>query len=545
MMGQPVLILKQGTQREQGEPALILNIDAGSAIADAVRTTLGPKGMDKMLVDGVGDTIVTNDGVTILKELDVEHPAAKMVIEAAKTQDDECGDGTTTTVILTGELLQKAKPLIKESIHPTVIVEGYQLALKEAKKILKTVTPELKAMGEHATLMDVASTSMTGKTTEESKGELATLVVDAIMAVAEQFKDKHYEVDLENVNLVKMKGKAIENTERVNGLVIMKEKASKGMHCRQASDDMVMVGLLSGSLRVKDHKVNIQEVDELDRLVERDELELNSMIEGVRNSMVDVLFVQKDISDEAAAMLEEVGIVGYRRVSEDEMDMISRATGATIVSKTGDLVDKCGRCLYGTDKHEGANYVFLKGRDDQESFPVQTIIVRGATDHVVDEIERSIHDALSTVAVALEDGLVCIGGGGSFIEIVLGLEKYANTIEGRRSFAVKAFAEAMESIPRTLAENAGLDKIDTILALRKSHAEGGLYHGINVTTGTVEDMRVQCVVEPHRLVEQALIGAVETANMILRIDDVIASKGMDLGPGAPGGAQQGPPPGMG
>lgn len=538
-----VPIFREGTRREQGEKAIILNAEAGAALADAVRTTLGPKGMDKMLVDGHGETIITNDGVTILKEVDVEHPAAKMVIETAKAQDDECGDGTTTVVILTGELLKEAIPLIRKNIHPTMIIEGYQRSLDFALQILneKSISitdPQLHEgkvkLNDRAqeTLRYIAQTSMTGKTTEEYKDYLSEIVVEAIEEIAVKEKDERgaisdISVDVDDIQVIKQRGRPIKETYRMEGVVLKKELLTRSGPKRIESASVI---LISGSLKPKTVEMRFDNIEAAEEAMGKEGRDIKCMIDIIVDAGADIVVVQKDVSDELISELEAHKIVAFNRVSMDEMDLIAKATGATPINRIEDLKDDDMGWVntYREQKHEGEPYQYFDQTSIEElkwKVP-QTILVRGATDHIVDEVARAIHDALSTVAVTYEDQMLLEGGGASYMAVSVAVDNYAQSIEGRQSFAVEAYARALEVVPRTLAENAGMDAIDTLLALKAKHSTGQPV-GVDVMAGAVGPLLGKRVVEPFRLVEQALIGATETACMILRIDDVIAAKGID------------------
>ena len=541
MGGTPIFVLKEGTERESGKGAQIKNIAAAKAIADAVRTTLGPKGMDKMLVDSMGDVIITNDGVTILKEVDVEHPAAKMVIEVAKTQDEQCGDGTTTAVIFAGELLKLSETLIEKNVHPTLITEGYRLAADKAVNVLKDMSLKV-GIDDDENLKNIALTSMTGKAAGDMKEILADIVVRAVKAIAEK-KGEGYKVDIDNIKVEKKQGESVKDTTLIEGILVDKERVHQNM---PKSIESPKIALINAAFEVKktevDAKIQITDPSQFQKFLENEENILRAMAEKVSNAGVDVVFCQKGIDDLAQHFLAKKGIYAVRRVKKSDMEKLAKATSAKIISNLDDLsaedLGSAGKVE--EEKIGGDDMTFVTGCSNAKAV---SILIRGASEHVIDEVERGIHDALSTVGVAIEDGLMTAGGGAASIEIARELRTYAIQVGGREQFAIEAFASALEVVPRTLAENAGLDPINTIIDIIKAHAEGQKFHGINVYTGVVEDMRALNVLEPLRVGTQAIQAATETANLILRIDDIIKSKG---GGGAPGGMPPGGmPPGMG
>ncbi|MBN1540450.1 MAG: TCP-1/cpn60 chaperonin family protein [Candidatus Thermoplasmatota archaeon] len=536
--GTPILVLKEGTDRKSGKGAQFNNIAAAKAIADAVRTTLGPKGMDKMLVDSMGDVVITNDGVTILKEVDVEHPAAKMVIEVAKTQDEACGDGTTTAVIFAGELLKLAEALIEKNIHPTLITEGYRLAAEKAVEVLNNIA--LKVDDDKEALLKIAKTSMTGKSAGDKKDLLADIAVKAVTSIVEE-RDGKKKADIDNIKVEKKQGGSINDTELIEGIIVDKERVHEGMP-RFIEDPRI--ALVNAAFEVKktevDAKIQITDPSQFQAFLENEENILREMVKKVEGSGANVVFCQKGIDDLAQHFLAKKGIYAARRVKKSDMEKLAKATGAKIVSNLEDLspsdLGKAGAVE--EKKIGGDEMTFVTGCKNAKAV---SILVRGASEHVIDEIERGLHDALSTVAVSVEDGKMTAGGGSAAIEIARELRTFAIKTGGREQFAIEAFATALEVVPRTLAENAGLDPINTIIEINKAHSDGGKFHGVNVYTGHIEDMRTLNVLEPLRVGTQAILAATETANMVLRIDDVIASKSTDKG-GAPGGM---PPGGMG
>jgi len=535
---QPIIVLKEGTKREKGKGAQSNNIMAARAISDAVKSTLGPKGMDKMLVDSMGDVVVTNDGATILKEIDVEHPAAKMIVEVAKSQDEECGDGTTSAVVLTGELLKYAGELLDQNIHPTVICGGYKLAAEKAKQILNKLSIDIKP-GDKKALRNIAITSMASKGASSEKDVLADVVVDAVTRVAEKVGSKTF-VDLDNIQIQKKQGGGIGGTEIITGIILDKERVHEGMPKTVKNAKMALV---NAALEVKktevDARIQINDPTQLQAFLDEEEGMLKKMVEKIKKSGANVLVCQKGIDDIAQHYLAKHGIYAVRRAKKSDMDKLSKATGAKVVANLDDLSKN--------DLGQAGNVEERKIGEDKMTFVTDcknpkavSILIRGTTEHVIDELERGLHDALSVVKVALEDGKMTAGGGAAAIAIAMALRDYAPSVGGREQMAIEAFANAIEIVPKTLSENAGLDPIDMMLEIRNAHKKGKRYAGINVYHGKVDDMLKNNVIEPLRVSMQEIEASSEAATMILRIDDVIASKG---GGGAPPGGM--PPGGMG
>jgi thermosome len=538
---QPIIILREGTTREKGKGAQSNNIMAARAISDAVKSTLGPKGMDKMLVDSMGDVVITNDGATILKEIDVEHPAAKMIVEVAKSQDEECGDGTTSAVIFTGELLKYAGELLEQNIHPTVICGGYKLAATKAVEVLNKLAIPIKP-GDKKTLKDIAMTSMASKGASSEKELFADVVVDAVTRIAEKINDKTY-VDLDNVQIQKKQGGGIANTEIIKGIILDKERVHEGMP-KQIKNPKI--ALVNSALEVKktevDARIQIQDPTQLQAFLDEEEGMLKKMVEKIKRSGTSVLICQKGIDDIAQHFLAKDGIYSVIRAKKSDMEKLSKATGANIVANLDGLTSK--------DLGNAGNVEEKKIGDDKMTFITDcknpkavSLLIRGTTEHIVDELERGLHDALSVVKVALEDGKMLPGGGAAATTIAMTLRDYGPSIGGREQMAIEAFANAIEVIPKTLSENAGLDPIDMMLEVRRAHKMGKKYAGINVLAGKVDDMLKIKVIEPLRVSLQEIEASSEAATMILRIDDVIATKGGRGAPpmGGPGGM---PPGGM-
>ncbi|HUR61015.1 MAG TPA: thermosome subunit beta [Candidatus Thermoplasmatota archaeon] len=541
--GQPIYILKDGTERTRGRTAQSNNIYAARLIAETVKSTLGPRGMDKMLVDSMGDVVITNDGATILKEIDVAHPAAKMVIEVAKTQDAECGDGTTTSVILTGELLKVAGDLLEKGIHPTTITGGYNIAAKEALRILNGMAMPIKK-GDTKTLGMIANTSLASKNASANAETMTKIVVDACTAVAETLgsgKTAEVEVDLDNILVQKAKGGSLEDTSLIQGIILDKERVHSGMPQQVTKAKIALVNV---ALEIKktevDAKIEITAPNQLEAFLAQEEKTIKDMVEKVKKSGATVLVCQKGIDDLAQHFLSKAGIYAVRRAKKSDMEKLAKATGAEIVNTLDDLNSKTlGSAGLVEERKIGEDkFTFVT---ECPSAKAVSILLRGGTEHVVDEAERALHDALSVVAVALEDGKMTPGGGAAATEIAMGLREFATTIGGREQLAIEAYADAFEVVPRTLAENAGLDELDILLNLRRAHKKGQKNAGVNVFTGKIEDMVENHVIEPLRVGTQEIKAATEAAVMILRIDDVIAAKSFS----PPGGGAGGMPGGMG
>ena len=532
----PVLILREGTKRDKGKDAQFNNITAARTIADAVRSSLGPRGMDKMLVDSIGDVVITNDGVTILKEMDVQHPAAKMLVEVAKTQDQEVGDGTTTSVIIAGELLKKSLDLIDSNVHPTIIAAGYRLANEKAQEILKGVAKKVSLQDE-ALLEQIAETSMISKQVNSSKKFFAKMVVDAVKTILDKDENGKYTADLKNIQTVKKAGANMEESELVKGLIIDKEPVSPTMPKLVKN---AKIALIDAAFEVKkpeiDAKIQITDPEMLSKFIAEEEKTLKDMVDAVKKAGANVVFCQKGIDDLAQHFFAKEGIYACRRVKKSDMERLGKSTNASIVSKISELnADDLGTAETVELKFVGDEQMtFITGCKDPKTV---SILVRGGTNHVADEVERSLVDAWSVVKVSIEDGMIVTGGGSTAMELAMGVRDYAASVGGREQIAIEAFASAMEIIPTTLAENAGLDPINMVIEMRKQHKAGKKYAGTNPFTVKVEDMMDLNVIEPLRIGQQAISSATDAAVMILRIDDVIASKSA---PAPAGGA-----PGMG
>ncbi len=538
--GQPIFILPEGTLRQTGKDAQTRNIAAAKAVAESIRTTLGPKGMDKMLVDTIGDVTITNDGATILNEMEIEHPAAKMMVEVAKTQEDEVGDGTTTAVITAGELLKKAEELLEQNIHPTMIIKGFRIAKAKALDILNKIGEDI-GIDDTENLEKIAMTAMTGKGSEIAKESLAKLAVEAVKSVTE--KGDKLVINKDDIKIEKKQGGSIDDTELIKGIVIDKEIVHGNMPKKIAN---AKIALLDGALEVKDTETNaeirITNPEQLQGFLDQESRMLKDMVKKVVDSGCNVLFCQKGVDDLAQHYLAKEKIAVARRVKKSDMEMLVKATGANIVSSVDELSnnDLGYAGLVEEKKIAGEEMVFVR---DCRNPKAVSILVRGGTEHVVDEAKRSMDDAVLGIASALELGKIVYGGGSVEIELAKKLREYAETVGGREQLAINAFAEAVETIPRTLAESTGKDPIDILVELKTQHEKGNKYIGVDVINGNTADMRKLGIVEPLKIKTQAVNSASEAAEMILRIDDVVTSKAPSGGP--PGGPPGGMSPGMG
>lgn len=522
----PVLVLKEGTGRTSGKEAQRNNIMAAKAIAETVKTTLGPRGMDKMLVSSLGDVTITNDGATILKELDVQHPAAKMLVEVAKTQDNEVGDGTTTAVVLAGELLAKAENLLDQNVHPTLIIDGYKKAADKAQEIVNNISIPVN-IEDDKLLTNVALTSMGSKGITVAKEHFAQLAVEAVKQVAEEIGGK-LKADIDLIKILKKHGKSLDETELIKGMVIDKENAHPQM---PKQVERAKIALLNNKLEIEktefDAKINIDSPEQMKLFLDEEERMLKEMVEKVSGAGANVLFCEKGIDDVALHFLAKKNILAVKSVSSSDMEKLARATGGKIIASVKDLTsDALGEAKMVEEIKIGEDkLVYVRECKNPKAV---TIVVRGGSEHVVDEAERSLHDALSVVRNAIEDGKIVAGGGAPEAEISRQLRKYANKVGGREQLAIEAFADAVEVIPMTLAENAGIDPIDIMVSLRAEHERNhSPYYGVDVFTGKIKNMLDLNVVEPLRVKQQVIKSATEAASMILKIDDLIAAKGME------------------
>lgn len=537
---QPIFILPEGTQRSTGRNAQRTNIMAAKLVAETVRTTLGPKGMDKMIVDSLGDVVVTNDGVTILNEMQIEHPSAKMIVEVAKTQENEVGDGTTTAVVLAGELLKQAETLLEQEIHPTVLARGYRLAAERAQQILNKMAENVSEK-DNELLKKIAVTAMTGKGAESAKEKLSELAVNAVKDIVDK-ENNSIIINLDNIKIEKKTGSAVENSELIRGIVLDKERVHSGMARFVKS---AKIALIDSALEIKntetDAKIQITDPEKMQAFIDMEEKMIHTMVEKVVKSGATVVFCQKGIDDIAQHFLAKKEIYAVRRVKKSDMDNLVRATGANIVTNLDELSkDDLGFAGVVEELKVGDEQMtFVKDCKNPKSV---TILVRGGTEHVIDEVKRAMEDAIGDVAASLRNGKIVAGAGAPEIELAKELRKFAASLSGREQLAVQAFAAAMEIIPRTLAENGGYDPIDVLTELKAEHDKGNRWAGVDVFSGKITDSWKAGVIEPLKIKTQAVSSAAEVAVMILRIDDVIAGSAPEGGtPPMP----QGMPPGMG
>jgi thermosome len=542
--GQPVLILKEGTSISRGKEAQRNNIMAARVIGDAIKSTLGPRGMDKMLVDGMGDITITNDGAAILDEIDVQHPAAKMMVEIAKTQDDMVGDGTTTVVVLSGELLKKAEELLEQNLHPTSIVSGYRKAAEKAMEILDNISESVE-VDDKETLKNVALTSMGSKGLGSARKHLADIAVEAVKQIAEK-RGERWSADIDNIQIVKKEGKGLLDTRLVRGIILDKEVVHAGMPKRV---EKAKIALVNTSLEVKKTEVSaeirIHDPTQMKAFLDKETNMLKDMIEGIKNSGANVVVCQKGIDDMAQHFLAKEGILAIRRAKESDVEKLGKATGGKVTTNLDDLKpEDLGNAEIVEERKIGDDeMVFVEGCKDPKAV---SILIHAGLERMVDEAERGMNDALSVVADIFEKNKVVVGGGAVEAEVAKELRRYAVKVGGREQLALEAFAESLEVIPSTLAENAGLEKIDIMVQLRAAHEKPkGHLMGVDVLAGKVADLHKKGVVEPVSVKEQAIKSASEVVSMILRIDDVIASGKMKAPPTPPGGPGGMPPGGFG
>ncbi len=520
MQGQPMIIMGDEAQRVQDRDAQDFNISAARAVAEAVRSTLGPKGMDKMLVDSMGDVTITNDGVTILSEMDIDNPTAEMIIEVAETQEDEAGDGTTTAVAIAGELLKNAEDLLEQDIHPTAVIKGFHLASEKAREEIDEIAERVDTDDE-ALLRKVAETSMTGKGAEVNKEHLSSIIVEAIRRVSVESEDEEgeYAVDLENVKIETQSGRAVGESELLAGAVIDKDPVHDDMPT-DIEDAKIL--LLNEPIEVEetdvDTQVNLESPDQLQQFLDKEEEQLKEKVQQIVDVGADVVFCQKGIDDLAQHHLAREGVTAVRRAKKSDLEFLREIIDASITSDLDTVTEEdLGRGDVSRDDDDDLFYV------EGENGHGVTLLLRGSTDHVVDELERGITDALDVVGQTVADGRVLAGGGAIEVELARRLRDYADGVPGREQLAVEAFADSLELVPRVLAENAGLDSIDTLVDLRAEHEDGQSRAGLNVFTSSVEDTFDAGVVEPAHAKEQALASATEAANMVLKIDDIISA----------------------
>ena len=545
--GQPIIILREGTERSRGASARDANIQAAQIVAQAIKTSLGPKGMDKMLVDSFGDVTITNDGATMLKEMDIQHPAAKMMVEISKTQEDEVGDGTTTVVVLAGELLGNAVELMEKKVHATVIIDGYRDAQEQALKYLDEIAINVDPM-DKVILKKVARTSMASKLIHGYSDYLSDIAIDAILQVAEE-ADGGYTVDLDNVKIEKKPGGSLTDTEFIKGLVIDKEAVHADMPklVRDAK-----IGLLNAAMEIEktefDAKIHIESPDEMQAYLNQEEDMLRGMVQKVKDAGINVLLCQKGIDDMVQHFLSREGILAARRLKKSDMEALARATGAKVVTNVDQLnADDAGYAATVEEKKIGDDkLIFVEGCRNPKAV---SILIRGGTERIVDEADRSLHDALCVIRDVVQEPKVVAGGGAPEVEVARRLREYAEGVTGRERLAIGKFADAVEVIPITLAENAGMDPIDALSEMQSLHTKGVIWAGVNSFDGEVSDMAELDVYEPMAVKVQAIKSATEASTMLLKIDDVIAASKMSAGPpgggmGGMGGMPGGMPPMM-
>jgi len=538
LAGTPVLILREGASRSRGREAQHANIMAAQIVAEAVKSALGPKGMDKMLVDSFGDVTITSDGRTVLDEMDIQHPAAKMMVEVAKTQDAEVGDGTTTAVITAGELLGKAEDLIEKNVHPTVIIDGYRKAADKALETLEKIAISVGST-DKTFIEKVAMTSMASKLVAESKEYLAKIASSAILQVAEKVEDG-FKVDIDDIKVEKKAGEALTDTTLINGVVLDKEVVHSGMPKRV---EKAKIALLDSAIEIEktefDAKINIESPEQMDAFLKQEENMIKEMVEKLAAKGANVILCQKGIDDMAQHFLSRKNILAVRRIKKSDMEKLAKATGGKVITSLDDMTKKdLGYAQLVEERKIGDDKMtFVEGCKNPRAV---TILIRGGTERIVDEAERSLHDALCVARDVVEEPKIVAGGGAPEMEVAKALKEYAETLPGREQLAVMCFAEALEAIPTTLAENAGLDPIDIISELRARHEKGEVWAGVEVHTGKVENMKEVGVFEPIVVKKQIIKSCTEAASMLLKIDDIIASGKMKAPPMPPGGPPGGP-----
>ena len=537
----PVILLKEGGTETKGRDAQKNNIAACKIIAEIVRTSLGPRGMDKMLVDSLGDVTITNDGATILKEIDVQHPAAKMLVEIAKTTDNEVGDGTTSAVVLAGALLENAELLLDQNVHPTIIVDGYRKAAKKTKQLLESIADQIPANDKNI-LTKIAKTSMQTKLVRKDSDQLAEIVVKSVLAVSEK-EGEIYNVDIDDVKVEKKAGGSIKDSKIIQGIVLDKEIVHGGMPQKVTEAKIALINTaLEISKTETDAKINISNPQQLTAFLDEENRMLKAMVDKVIGSGANVVFCQKGIDDMAQHYLAKAGIIAVRRIKESDLEKLARATGARIVTNLDDLFEKdLGSAdIVEERKIEEDKWVFVEGCKHPKSV---TLLLRGGSQRVVDEVERSVHDALMVVKDVMENPSIVAGGGAPETFAATKIRSWAKSLEGREQLAAEKFADALESIPLALSENAGMDPIDTLTTLRSKQQKGEKWTGIDVMKGKIANMKSSDIIEPLVVKLQVVSAAAEAACMILRIDDVIATQKSSGGP-PPGGGEGGMPGGM-
>ena len=520
LSGQPIIILRDNVERNTGKEAQRSNIMAAKAIAGAVRTTLGPRGMDKMLVGSTGDIVITNDGATILQEISVQHPGAKMVIEVAKTQDDEVGDGTTTAVVIAGSLMEQAEHLLEQGIHPTVIAQGYRLGMQKALEITDSLSFKVDPK-DRKTLLKIADTAITGKSIESVKVKLDGIIVDAVMAIAEKVNGK-YLADEDDVMIKKQKGRSMDDAELVRGIVLDKKRVSEDMPKKvtKAKVALIATPMEITKTQVK-AKIKITTADQIAAFSEQERATLKKLADAITNAGANVVFCQKGIADAVQFFLAKNGIFAIEDVPEKDLKYAARALNANIVNKPEDLTAKDLGHAEVVEEDNDIDITRISGCKNPKAI---TILVRGTSDYLLDELERAVVDGTRVVMDAIEDGTYVVGGGAVETELLMKIRDYAETVGGRVQLAIEGYATAFETIPRTLAENSGYNPIDKLVALKNAHAKGKKTSGLNVYTGEVIDMQDEGVLEPLRSKRQSIQSASETAIMLIRVDDMMITQ---------------------
>ncbi len=546
LTGQPIFIVPEGTDRKKDRDARKSNVTAGKIISEAVKTTLGPKGMDKMLVDNLGDVVITNDGVTILEEIDVQHPAAKMIVEVAKTQDKEVGDGTTTAIVLAGELLKKAEKSLESGVHASTIINGYRIAAKKSIEILNKLAEKLNILDNEA-LKKIGNTALTGKSSEMSKDILINLCIEAVRAVSEKINNKLV-VNSDNIKIEKKQGSSVDESKLISGVLIDKNVVHSAMPKRVPN---AKIALLNSAMEIKktetDAKIKITDPNQMKSFLDQEEGIFKDIVKKLKSVGANVVFCQKGIDDLVQHLLAKENIFAVRRVKKSDMEKLAKSTGASIINKISEISKQdLGNAGLVQERRLGDDKVVYV--EDCENPKSVTLLVRGGTEHVVDEIERGVKDSIGVLSSAIEDGKYVAGGGSSEIETSMKLKEFANSLSGKEQLSVIAFADALEAIPQILAENGGMNPIDTLVELKAKHGQkNGKHFGLDVIEGKILDMEKLGVFEPLRIKTQALKSASEAAEMILRVDDVISAS-KDSGGAAPEGMPPGAggmPPGMG
>ena len=526
----PVIVLKESALQQKGKEAQQNNITAAKLVSELVRSSLGPRGLDKMLVDSLGDVTITNDGATILKEIDVQHPAAKMMVEISKTVDNEVGDGTTSSVVFGGALLEKAEELLKRNIHSSVIVEGYHLASEKTLELLQEMAKTVKPDDEEI-LIKIAKTSMQSKLISEDGDPLSKVVVKAVISIATKKAEK-FTVDLENIKVEKKAGGSIQDTSLIKGIVLDKEVVHSGMPMRIQN---AKIALFNSALEIEkteiSSEIRISDPTQMQMFLDEENRMLKTMVDKLHNAGVNVLICQKGIDDLAQHYLAKHGILAVRRVKESDMTKLAKATGGRVISNIDDITpaDLGNANKVEQKKIESDKWVFIEGCSNPRSV---TLLIRGGTQRIIDEVDRSIHDSLMVVKDVIEKPSIVAGGGSPEAYVAMNLKEWANAFDGKEQLAIKKYAEALETIPMTISENAGMDPIDTLATLRSKQSQGQKWTGIDARNSKIVDMLHLDIVEPTVVKEQIIKSATEAATMILRIDDVIAVSG---GPGSAGG----------